>query len=183
MNCHYCHGVDTYQEVKTRYFSPADRRPFFLENLPVSECVQCGEQVLSSDAMDVLDSIHYGEGHPVSFATIPVYDHDNLAGYPQKMRSFPFSRMLDCAQIGRSAGAGISFLAGPFPHTVAGSYPPGALPVRILKSPSVVVSPSPEIRYTGYSVIPAKLSRQRTAIRPRENREPGAAKAGIHLAT
>ena len=90
MDCHYCHGKDTYQEVKTRYFSPSAPRAFFVGNLPVFECTQCGEQDLSNATMDVLDAIRGGEGRPVAFTTIPVYDHDNLTGYPKVAASISF---------------------------------------------------------------------------------------------
>lgn len=81
MNCHYCQGIDTYRDVKKRYFSSTGAKPFLLENMPFSECVQCGEQVLSGSAMDALDSIHDGHGAPVSFAMMPIYDYDNLTGH------------------------------------------------------------------------------------------------------
>ncbi len=87
MNCHYCFGQDTYEDTKIRYFS-GGQTPFFVDGLPASVCIQCGEKLLSSDTMDVLDSIRNGAAHPVSVAVIPVYDFDNPAGQAAKSGSY-----------------------------------------------------------------------------------------------
>lgn len=78
MKCHYCQGIDTFRKIKTQYFSISNGYPILVENLPVSECIQCGEQILSNSTMDTLDSIHIGNNSPTSFKIIPVYDHDNV---------------------------------------------------------------------------------------------------------
>lgn len=85
MNCHYCQGIDTFHEVKTQYSSISNKQSILIENFPVFECIQCGEQILSNLAMDILDSIYTGKIIPTSFKLIPVYDNDNLVDYFQKI--------------------------------------------------------------------------------------------------
>ena len=153
MNCYCCQGIDTFREVKTRYFSSSEEHTLFVDNFPVSECVQCGEQILSSAAMDVLDSIHDGKAHPVSFKTIPVFDHDDLAGDSRRSQAFPFAKMLDTVQVGSYPGTWTDFLVDTTLYTVNDEYPLEAFPKRTHGSPAVVVSIPPEVRYARYSTI------------------------------
>jgi YgiT-type zinc finger domain-containing protein len=153
MNCHYCQGIDTYQQVKTRYFSSSHEHALFVDNFPVSECIQCGEQILSSAAMDVLDSIHDGEGNPISFETIPVYDHDDLAGYSRRSQLPLFAKMPDNVRVVLFADTKGSSLVGPIRYVVADSYGFEPFLRRIAESPYVFVSRSPEVRYPQYSAI------------------------------
>ena len=77
MNCHYCKGIDTYQEIKTQYFSSSTDNSLFVENFPVLECIQCGEQIISDESMNALDLIH-NNSNPVSFKNVPVYNYDDF---------------------------------------------------------------------------------------------------------
>ena len=149
MNCHYCQGIDTYQQVKTRYFSSSNERSLFVENFPVSECVQCGEQVLSNAAIDVLDSIHGGEGYPISFETIPVYDHDDLAGDSRRSQLPLFANVFDNVRVGSFTGTKVSSLVHFTPYLIAYWYPFELehFLERTPESPYVVISRSPGIRY------------------------------------
>ena len=83
MNCHYCGGVDTYQNTVAQHFCPSGDTPFFVDNLPVSDCVLCGDRMLSNSAMDALDSINDKNAIPVRLRAIPVYDFNALEGHPQ----------------------------------------------------------------------------------------------------
>ena len=78
MNCHYCNGNDTYKEIQTCYLSSSQDNPIFIENLPVLECIQCGEQIISGKSMNILDNIHNNKPSTNLFKTIPVYDYNNF---------------------------------------------------------------------------------------------------------
>lgn len=144
MNCHYCQGVDTYQQVKTRYFSSSRERSLFVENFPVSECVQCGEQILSSEAMDVLDSIHGGEGNPISFEAIPVYDHDNLAGDARRSQSPLFANMFANVQVVWFTGVKVPSVADSIQYRIAYDHP---FLKRTPEPSAVVIRRSPGVHY------------------------------------
>ena len=146
MNCHYCQGIDTYQQVKTKYFSPSHEQSFFVENFPVSECVQCGEQIISSAAMDVLDSIHNGDGHPISFERIPVYDHDDLAGESRRWQSTFFAKMPNNDRFGSFTGSGGVSLVDPTLYVIIYGDAVEHFRKHTLES-LPVASRLPEVRY------------------------------------
>ena len=87
MNCHYCRGQDTYESTTTRVSCHSVNQPYYVENLPVLECIQCGEQLFSEEVMDVLDKIDNGEARSIRMEPVQVYDFRNLKGVANRLLS------------------------------------------------------------------------------------------------
>ena len=157
MNCYYCRGTDTYQEVRTRYFSPSSENPFFVDNFPVSECIQCGEQVLSSDAMDALDSLHHGDCKPVSFTKIPAYDYDNLAGATLRPETSLSASVIDHDTAALVKEQYTQFLGYTLRKAFADTYTFDTLRVLALEPTYVVEGRSPKSRFSEHTTIRSEL--------------------------
>lgn len=56
MKCFECGGKITENKISVVFYKK-DRTPVFFENVPVSECVQCGEKYLSGSVSERISEI------------------------------------------------------------------------------------------------------------------------------
>jgi len=56
MNCFQCKG-EIIEKKDTMVFYKKDKKPVFFENIPVNECVQCGDKFISGPVMEKISAI------------------------------------------------------------------------------------------------------------------------------
>ena len=78
MNCHYCGGQNTCRDTTTNYLGSTPEQLFRVDNVPVVECIQCGDQAFSTGAMRSLNRIVKGEAKAIGRLVVLEYDFNNL---------------------------------------------------------------------------------------------------------
>ena len=77
MACYNCGSIDTEEQKIIRYFRPARKNPFFVENVPATVCRVCGPSAYKGYVLSVIDRAEEGKVQPIATQKVRVFDLRN----------------------------------------------------------------------------------------------------------
>ena len=95
MNCYYCKGVNTIEELAVRLCACEGTHPYIVENVPTFVCRLCGEKSYLGETLTELEKITKGEVVAISVQVVQVFDFDTLEGSANQLTGSGLSSATD----------------------------------------------------------------------------------------